>query len=137
MQQKGEVRRDNKIVVIGLLVIFVIALIVMNFGRFTGSVTKEKPTTIVTVDPDRISAGENINVDVIPGVNGAYKEYYICNTYNDICIARPRFFCNQFKCLKPVSDSYKSWAGWESGVYYVKVFDYGSNEYVKVYFTIE
>ena len=137
MQKKVVARKDNKIFVIGVLVIFVIALIVMNFGRFTGSVTKEKPSTILTVTPDKITAGEDINIDMIPGKKGAYNQYYVCYTYNDICLAKPKFSCSQFKCLQPVSDSYKSWAGWESGVYYVKVFDYESQEYVKSFFTIE
>ncbi|MBS3108731.1 hypothetical protein J4409_02565 [Candidatus Woesearchaeota archaeon] len=136
MQKKSVVKRDNKVFVIGILIIFLIALIVMNFGRFTGSVTKES-STILTITPDKMTGGEYVNIDLIPGKKGVYNQYYICYTYNDVCLARPRFSCSSFRCIKPVSDSYKSWAGWESGVYYVKVFDYEINGYVRSYFTIE
>ncbi|MBS3095111.1 hypothetical protein J4231_00355 [Candidatus Woesearchaeota archaeon] len=137
MQKRGAFGKDNKVLVIGLLIVFVIALLVLNFGKFTGSVTKESPTTVVTITPDKLNAGEYLNINLIPGKDGAYREYHICSAYNDACIARPRFFCNQFRCEEPVTTKYKSWAGWEPGVYYVKVFDYGAKNYARAYFTIE
>lgn len=137
MQKKGAAGKDNRILIIGLLVIFIIAFVVMNFGKFTGNATKEKATTTVEIENSEISPGEYVIINMVPGKAGAYEKYYVCTSYNDVCIARPRFECNQFKCLKPVTAKYKSWGGWESGIYYVKVFDYGAKEYVKAYFTVE
>lgn len=137
MVKTGVAKKDNKVLIIGLLIIFIIALFVMNFGRFTGSATKEKPTTIVKVEPNVIKAGEYINIDLVPGTKGTYNQYGICTADSDLCLAKPRFFCGAFKCLKKISETQKSWASWEPGIYYVKVFDYGSEQYVKGYFTIE
>ena len=128
-------RKDNKVLVIGLLVVFVIALVVLNFGRFTGSVTRIGGTT-VKVEPETIRAGEPITISVVPGKKGTYNQYAVCDGDNDVCQAKPRMACGQFKCVKPVTDVYKTWANWE-GIHYVKVFDYDTKEYVRAYFTIE
>ena len=127
---------ETKTLVLAILVILAIALVVANFSSITGTVVKEKkPTTKVTFTNDVISPGEYVEFEIIPSRYGVNKKYRICDD-TDRCLLRAYIQCNSFNCREKVLERYKTWASWEAGVYYVKLFDYEINGFVNYYFTI-
>lgn len=123
--------KDFKIIIAAIILILAIAFAASNYnitGRVTGS------DTLVRVTPAVVNAGELINIEVTPGNLGVHKTYYICRD-EFLCHANAGMHCGSFKCSKPLTASYKTWSSWD-GVYYIKIFDYGKNEFVKSYFTV-
>ncbi len=129
-------RNETKTLVLAILIILAIALLVANFSSITGTVVKEKkPSTQVVFTNNVIAPGDYIGFEITPSKYGINKKYRICDD-NDACHVRVYLQCGTFKCRNHVSESYKTWSSWESGVYYIKLFDYEINGFTKHYFTI-
>ena len=144
MEQK---KPNHYVLIVGVIAVFLVTLLVLNFGSITGNaVKKTSPTSVVQINPSSFRPGEYLNVNVIPGRDGVHEKYYICAPDKQQCTTKHRFICKGgplgvtdegFKCKKPFSDTYKTGSDWEPGVYTLKVFDYGSDSYIETHFTIK
>lgn len=131
---------NKKNIIIGFTLLLVFLLVMFNLELFTGEVTRQ-PATTVSVVPNRIKAGDYINVRINPGSGCAEKKIKIYREGKLNFIASfereslgPRGgyrFCN------PTVAVYKSWSTWKRGAYYVLVKDVVSNSNVKASFFIE
>ncbi|MDD5253959.1 MAG: hypothetical protein PHG05_02530 [Candidatus Nanoarchaeia archaeon] len=130
--QKSQ-KTNSKTLIIGFLIIMVIALMVVLIGDFTGQEVNTK--SLVTVEPKFINAGEYITINIKPSAEGILKNYRICSGRSDLCHVDYPFKCGAYKCTKPHEVKYKTSTSWE-GLYYVKVFDYQSETWIKSYFTV-
>ena len=125
---------DNKIKVsIIVLVVLIIAMVFFNQGDFTGKVISTP--SIVTINPDVISAGEYLEITGIPSKNGLSKKFYICDDGAFCRWHTTMKTCEGYKCTIPFSARYKT-TSLESGVYYLKFYDYTLDDYIKAYFTV-
>lgn len=140
---------DNKTLIIFSTFAFIFVLVLLNLELFTGqawkysSRTYDEPDvlTSVQVNPNTISPGEYITIEIIPGTGCAdkrieiYKEdrKYLLLSFQKDQITRG----GGYRICDPAIISYKSWSSWKEGAYYVLVKDIKSNTYVKAPFFIE
>lgn len=124
--------KSNRIL-IGAIFILVVALVSFNYS-ITGNIIKDK--TVVSISPEVINSGQKIYITVNPGPKGVYKKaclYHASNNLRKTCTYR---VCGgTYKCLDTSTFSFGTHS-LESGIYYVKLFDYNINDYVKAHFTI-
>jgi len=133
-------KRDNRIIfVFSLITLFIVALVGFNIDNVTtGAVINTK--TSVEVTPKFLNAGQYVTVNVIPGkgcVNG------IVGFYDDSDLRRAtvktevggRRVCQAFSVRYKTSPDWKP-NDEQSGIFFVKVFDYDKENYITRSFTI-
>tara|TARA_Y100000034_G_C6761215_1_gene339051 strand:+ start:247 stop:672 length:426 start_codon:yes stop_codon:yes gene_type:complete len=138
---KSSKKKDNSIIFLFTVVsLFVIALIGFNFeGMTAGAIRFGKAS--VDVSPKFINAGDYININVNPGRGCVNRRVGI---YSESDLRRETVQpsgTSKLKMCEPFTARYKTRADWtpkedESGIFFVKVFDYGQEKYVKVAFTV-
>lgn len=123
---------NNKILVFAILII-AIAFLSFNLDM-TGDVIKSKVTKLI-VSPDKVRAGESLNIEINPGSYGVnrYVKFYtkegdFMGSSNSL-ICEPRALCVDSTCYEDVKMECKV-PNWEKGEYYASVLDHYSNEYV-------
>lgn len=134
-------KRDNSIIfVFSVVALFIVALIGFNLNNVTSSAIINTKTS-VEISPKFLNAGEYVNVNVKPGrgcVNGVvgfYDDSDFRRATVRTEVGSPKRVCQQF------SVRYKTSPEWipkedESGIFFVKVFDYEKESYVIKSFTI-
>ena len=126
--------KTNRIL-IGAVFILVIALVSFNYSNITGNVIESK--TKISITPEVINSGQKIYVTVNPGSKGIHNKACFYQAEDDLrrgC-TYDRQICNSYKCEEISTFSFST-SGWESGIHYVKIFDYDKKDYAKAYFTI-
>lgn len=148
---KKEAKKESKIFIISIVAILAVALIGINLDRLTGKAASDiyppfssKTTISLPANEKFINAGEYININVNPGPKCTNR---IVGIYDDAefrrATAQPasnRFGSNKRLC-DPFIVRFKTYAAWkpaddESGVFFVKVFDYDTEDYITTTFTI-
>ncbi len=138
---KSSGKRDNStIFVFSILALFIVALVGFNFESVTSGAIRNTKTT-VDVSPKFVNAGQYVMVNVNPGngcvnsVVGFYDDSGLRRATAKTEIGSPKKVCQQFTVRYKTSPSWKPGDD-ESGVFVVKVFDYGKEDYVTTAFTI-
>ena len=146
---KKEEKKDFKIsgltLLVSVVIILVIALIGFNLQNITSyNVSDIKTDTTIRVYPNSeeksIIAGEYINVEVFPGSRCVDRRAYIDYTKGGgIKATLQPAGTSLEKLCNPFTLTYKTLSEWEEnpGVYYVKVFDFGTKDFVVDTFTIK
>lgn len=137
-------KKESTTLIISIVVILIIALVGFNFQNITGypiSSANIDTTTKIDVFPKAsINAGEYINVEVTPGSRCVDRRAYIEYTKGGGVRAtiQPKGTSKQKLC-EPFTLTYKTQARWaeDPGVYFVKVFDFGTKEFVRDIFVIK
>ncbi|MBI2507676.1 hypothetical protein HYV89_01875 [Candidatus Woesearchaeota archaeon] len=134
-------RKDKGVIfVFSIIALFIVALVGFNLENVTAGAIRSTKTT-VDVSPKFLNAGEYVTVTVNPGkycvnsVVGFYDDSGLRRATARTEIGSPKKVCQQF------SVKYKTSSDWkpdeeESGVFLVKVFDYGKEDYITTAFTI-
>ncbi|MAF51276.1 MAG: hypothetical protein CMH64_04265 [Nanoarchaeota archaeon] len=147
---KKSAKKESKIFVVSIVAILAVALIGINLDKLTGKASSDlyppfNPRTTVSLSAaDKfINAGEYINIDVNPGPKCANR---IVGIYDDAEFRRATVqpagqFSSNKKLCSPFSVRFKTYAEWKpgndnSGIFFVKVFDYDLEDYVTTTFTI-
>ena len=133
-------KKESNTLIISIMLILVIALVGFNFENMTAGAIRFGRTT-VDVSPKFITAGEYINIRVNPG-RGCVNR--MIGIYDDSELRRETVQpsgTSKMKMCDPFTARYKTRSDWrpdidESGLFFVKVFDYGKEEYIKTSFTI-
>lgn len=134
-------KKDNSIIfVFSILALFIVALVGFNFESMTTGAIRNTKTS-VDVTPKFLNAGQYVTVSVKPGkdcvnsVVGFYDDSGLRRATVKTEVGSPKKVCQRF------SVRYKTSPDWtpnddESGVFMVKVFDYGKEDYISTAFTI-
>lgn len=138
---KVKKKNNGVILLFTILALFMVAVLGFNFENTTASVVRFGRTTI-DVSPKFLDAGEYITVKVNPG-RGCVNRMIGIYDDSELRRATTQFRGGTYiKVCEPFTASYKTSADWmpnegESGVFFVKVFDYGTESYVTAVFTID
>ena len=134
-------KKDNSVIfVFSIIALFIVALVGFNFENVTTGAIRNTKTT-VDVAPKFLDAGEYVTVNVNPGrdcvnsVVGFYDESGLRRATVRTEVGSPRKVCQQFTVRYKTSPTWKPNEE-ESGVFIVKVFDYGKEDYISTAFTI-
>ncbi len=126
--------KDNKILIIAIAVLIFLFLIGPK-DSITGKVTLDDSVTSLMVYPKVVSNEEAVYITVKPGIDGVnqkvgfYKaEDNLRKVSNDLC--------NNYKCTEESSIGFFIPQHWESGIYYVKVYDYRTKNFIIEDFTV-
>ena len=131
-------KKESNSLIISMVVVLVIALIGFNFEGITGQVTG---STIIKVNPSELNAGEIITVEVTP--SGCVNN--VIGVYDDSNLRRATFSSSitgrANKICKPFEASFKTYPSWkpteeETGLFFLKIFDYDSEIFISKPFTI-
>ena len=123
-----------------IIALFIVALVGFNFENVTTGAIRNTKTTVDVV-PKFLDAGEYVTVNVNPGrdcvnsVVGFYDESGLRRATVRTEVGSPRKVCQQFTVRYKTSPTWKPNEE-ESGVFIVKVFDYGKEDYISTAFTI-
>lgn len=133
-------KRDNSLIFLfTIIALFIVALVGFNFESMTSGMFWSRAS--LEISPKFINAGEYIEIKVIPG-KGCVNRYV--GIYDDSELRRETAKppgTSKLKVCEPFTINYKTRADWkpgedESGIFFIKVFDYGKEEYIKSAFTI-
>jgi len=136
-----ERKKDNSIIFITTIIaLFIVAVVGFNIEEISGQVVSFGKTSI-SVNPKIINAGDRIEISVVPG-KGCVNRWVGIYDDSDLrkATAQYRGTSNSVLC-KPFTASYQTSTSWkpkedETGIFFVKVFDYDRNEFIKTAFTI-
>src|SRR3989338_1038760 len=129
----GAGKKDNSVIfVFSIIALFIVALVGFNFENVTTGAIRNTKTTVDVV-PKFLDAGEYVTVNVNPGrdcvnsVVGFYDESGLRRATVRTEVGSPRKVCQQFTVRYKTSPTWKPNEE-ESGVFIVKVFDYGKED---------
>jgi len=125
--------KNNIITIIAVVLLIGAILFSFDYGTTGKAVSSQD---LVLVSPSVVKTGEYITIEILPSARGINKIVKIFDSAN-LRKAQIRMQCGTFRCIKSVSDVYKTGSDWESGVYYLGYFNYNTNAFEKVFFTIE
>ena len=142
-------KKESKIFIISLVAILLIALIGINLDKLTGNAStypsfNVKTAVSIPMNEKFINAGEYIHITVNPGPKCVNR---IIGIYDDADFRRattqPKTsqFGSYKKLFTPFNVKFKTYANWapnedETGIFFVKVFDYETENYISTTFTI-
>ena len=139
-------KKEMKILITALVII-IMGAIFFNYTNMTGKAISDY--TIISVSPKILKAGEDIHIDIKPGLQGTYQEVEFYRTNNDLIIggSDPNICGGAAKCYEDIIVDYKISEVWDknnewdytitSKDYYARVYDVYSGLWVKAYFTVE
>ena len=146
---KKDFKKESNIFVFSLIAIVIVALIGVNLDKLTGKASSypsfnPKTTISLPMNEKFISAGDYIHLTVNPGPNCVNR---IVSIYDDADFRRATVqpaasqYGSNKKLCTPFVVSFKTYADWkpaadETGLFFIKVFDYQSEDYVSTTFTI-
>lgn len=147
---KQSVKHQSGVFIISLVAIIAIALIGVNLDKITGKASdippfSPKTTVTIPLSEKFINAGDYININVNPGPKCVNR---IVGIYDDADFRRATVqpsslqFGSNKKLCNPFTVRFKTYSEWkpdddESGVFFVKVLDYETEEYVTTTFTLK
>ncbi len=147
---KNSGKHEAKVFVISIVAILAIALIGINIDKITGQATNvpsfsQKTTISIPLNEKFINAGDYIHISVNPGpkcvnrILGIYDE----NEFRRATVqpSSAEFGSNKKLC-NPFTLRFKTYAEWtpnedESGIFFVKAFDYETEGFITTTFTIK
>ena len=132
-------KKESNTLIISIMLILVIALVGFNFDKITGQTTGL--ITTLDVSPNILNAGQNIVVKVNPqgcvnNIIGVYDDSDLRRaTFSSSVTGRAQKICKSFEA------SFKTYPAWkpgedETGIFFVKIFDYEKEEFISKPFTI-
>ncbi len=128
-------RQENKVLVWAVLILL-IAIVSFNFTGITGEAIKEKTTTVM-LDKTYALPSETITLTVIPGSKGVDTDIDVYRADTDYRYMQSAAqVCKRYKCKDISEVKFKLIDAFEPGTYYFRLYDLGSKEYVKAYFTV-
>ena len=148
---KKSAKKESKIFVVSLVAILAVALIGINLDKLTGRASSDiyppfnsKTTISIPTNEKFMNAGEYLNIQVNPGPKCANR---IVGFYDDAqfrrATAQPAAsqFGSNKKLCSPFNVRFKTYSDWkpssdESGIFFIKVFDYDLEDYVTTTFTL-
>ena len=131
-----EMEKDNKLLFGAIFVLLALFLVAGKFNGITGNASVESVDTQIIISPYTASVGETIYITVIPGSEGVNQKTSFYQAEDDLRKYSSDKLCNNYKCTDESSFSFVIPSSWERGVYYVKVYDYGTKSFVVEDFTI-
>lgn len=141
-KEEKSFKNSGLTLLVSVIVILIIAFIGFNLENITSyNISNIQTSTNIEVYPKTpIEAGEYINVEVFPGTKCVDRRayiYYAAGTGAKATL-QPAGTSKQKLC-DPFTLNYKTLSEWKEnpGVYYVKVFDYGTKDFVKDIFVIQ
>ena len=147
---KQSVKHQSGIFVISLVAIVAIALKGVNLDKITGKASdippfSPKTTVTIPLSEKFISAGDYLNINVNPGpkcVNRIVGVYDDADTRRATAQPSSAQAGSNKKLCNPFSVKFKTYSEWkpdddESGVFFVKVFDYETEDYITTTFTLK
>lgn len=147
---KNSGKHQANVFVISIVAILAITLIGVNIDKITGQATNvpsfsQKTTISIPLNEKFINAGDYIHINVNPGpkcvnrIVGIYDE----NEFRRATVqpSSSEFGSNKKLC-NPFTVRFKTYAEWttkeeDSGIFFVKVFDYEAEDFVTTTFTIK
>jgi len=148
-KSKKSVKHEANVFVISIIAILAIALIGINIDKITGNATNvpsfsQKTTISIPLNEKFINAGDYIHMSITPGpkcvnrIVGVYDEYEFRRATVQPSSAE---FGSNKKLCNPFTVKFKTYSEWtpnedESGIFFVKVFDYETEGFVTTTFTI-
>ena len=129
-----KLNKENRILLLAFFII-IGALISSSVETITGKVINKKVTK-VSVSPSLISPNKEVFITVSPGEDGV-NEDAIFFDFEGVNLGSEKLCAGSYKCTEPVTFSFKIPENWKSGVYQVKVYDYGIKDFIKGDLTIK
>ena len=144
--------KESNIFIISLVAIIVVALIGINLDRITGKASQDlypnfNQQTVISIPMNEkfINAGEDVHVTVNPGSKCVNR---ILSIYDDAQFRRATVqpaasqFGSNKKLCNPFTVKFKTYSSWkpsedETGIFFIKVFDYHSEDFVSTTVTIK
>jgi len=131
--------KTNRILV-GAIIIIILAMISsIGNNNITGKpiASTDSSSTKIEIRPEAITAGQRIYIDVNPGPRGVNVRASVYQAEDNLRRGTTNRVCNSnYKCKEKTVFSFVTSTSWEPGVYYVKLYDYKIEEFVKEDFTI-
>lgn len=124
--------KGNRIL-IGAIFILIVALVSFNSNFMTGAIAKSGVK--ISVAPDPAESGQKIYVTINPGTEGIYNQACFYQAEDNLRRGCTSQVCDNYRCEEISTFSFST-SGWKAGIYYVQVFDYNVDDYVKEYLTI-
>ena len=134
-------KKDSSIIfVFSILALFIVALVGFNFENMTSGAIRNTKTT-VDVFPKFLNAGQYVTVNVNPGTGcvnsivGFHDDNGLRRATARTEVGSPKKVCQPFSVRYTTSPTWKPNED-ESGVFFVKVFDYDKEEHITTAFTV-
>ncbi len=128
--------KDNRILVSAIIVGVVVIVVGAFSDGVTGKTSLNIKETSIAVSPNIASPGDIIYVTVIPGNEGVNEKVSFYKAEDNLRKDSVNRLCNSYRCPEESSFAYAIPTSWESGVYHVKVYDYGIKDFVIEDFTV-
>lgn len=107
--------KDTKTIILAVFVILIIAVMGIMFAG-SGYVTKEPSDSYVEVNPTIAYPGQNVEINVYPGVNGVAKGFTI-RRVNGLRAAQSTLHCSSYCCREDFTEIYKLPSNWDGDFY--------------------
>jgi len=129
-------KEEYEFILSGVALLVAAGLLSFGFGSLSGYSTKEQSSTVVTVTPDIVKAGNYIGVNIdADGKWGVNNRFNVCK--RNLCYASGSLHCTGYGCRRKISVDYRIPSNLEQGDYYIRVKDMTTGEYVRGNFKIE
>ncbi|MCX6711604.1 MAG: hypothetical protein NT139_01015 [Candidatus Woesearchaeota archaeon] len=128
--------KKEKEIILGAILIFVITIFMLSFG-ITGHSVKSGVTTI-ELDPTMVSSNDELQITIQPGKDGIPNtlSFYRLGDNGYTYVGQSDSLCDSVKCMNPTTYYYIIPENYEPGDYYVQVFDYYSEDYIRTKFLV-
>ena len=128
--------KDNKILVITIFIVLILFIFSFPFG-ITGAATANIAKTTIQISPKAVTPGEIIYVTINPGPEGVNEKINFYQAEDNLRKISINKLCNDYKCFESSTVSFTIPTNWEYGIYNIKIYDYGINNFVQEEFTIK
>ena len=129
--------KENKTLVTAIVIIALLAVITLNVENPAGQVTREFKETRVDISPEALSPGESLLITVHPGTDGINQKASFFQAEDNLRRYSISDICGSYKCTKQTSFNFVIPLSWENGIYYIQIYSYGTNSFVKKEFTVK
>ena len=129
-----KLNKENRVLLLALLII-IGALISSSVETISGKFISKKVTK-VSVSTSLISPSKEVYVTVVPGEEGVNEDALFYDS-RGVNLDSKKLCVGSYKCTESVTLNFKVPENWQSGVYQVKIYDYGIKDFIKGDFTIK
>jgi len=131
----SEIKNENRVLIFSLIIVVLLIVVTLN-SNISGYAVSDFSRSNIEVSPNVVYQGDKIIITVHPsndGINGKASFY---NLEDNLRKTSVDGLCNSYRCSDSLSFSFFIPNNWENGIYYVQVYDYGSEDFVKEEFTV-